>query len=97
MGGRIPWRFAPFKLNVPAIIAFGNPLLDVYVFLKNKDILKKYDLMEDGEMELPNEKIQELLAVIALELISIFVNDCYMFTLYMFYTSIYLLPIAIAF
>ena len=67
MGGRIPWRFAPFKLKVPAIIAFGNPLLDVYVFLKNKDVLKKYDLMEDGEMELPNEKIQELLAVIALD------------------------------
>ncbi|XP_076664197.1 adenosine kinase isoform X2 [Andrena cerasifolii] len=67
MGGRIPWRFASFKLKAPAIIAFGNPLLDVYVFLKNKDVLKKYDLMEDGEMELPNEKIQELLAVIALD------------------------------
>ncbi|XP_053976661.1 adenosine kinase-like [Hylaeus volcanicus] len=58
----IPLRIASLELNVPAIIAFGNPLLDVYVFLKNKDFLKKYDLTEDGELELPVEKIQEILA-----------------------------------
>ncbi|XP_076638394.1 adenosine kinase isoform X1 [Colletes latitarsis] len=59
---KIPLKIAFLKQNVPAVVAFGNPLLDVYVFLKNKDILKKYDLTEDGEMELPNEKMQEILA-----------------------------------
>lgn len=66
------------KLDVPAVVAFGNPLLDIYVTLKNDDLLKKYNLSADGEMELPAEKMQELLADLPLELISIFVNNYYM-------------------
>ncbi|OAD62368.1 Adenosine kinase [Eufriesea mexicana] len=64
---KIPLRKSITKLDVPAIIAFGNPLLDVYVSLKNEDLLKKYNLMVDGETELPHEKMQELLADLQLE------------------------------
>lgn len=84
----VPLRESIAKLDVPAVVAFGNPLLDIYVTLKNDDLLKKYNLSADGEMELPAEKMQELLADLPLELISIFVNNCYMLTVHMFYTNI---------
>lgn len=87
---KVSLRRSIAKLDCPAIIAFGNPLLDVYVTIKNDDLLKKFNLPTDGEIELPVEKMQELLADLPLELISIFVNTCYMFTLCIFYTSIYL-------
>ncbi|XP_076249509.1 adenosine kinase [Calliopsis andreniformis] len=64
---RIPLRIALLRLKNPSIVAFGNPLLDVYVFMKNKDFLKKYNLIEDGEMELPSEKMQEILANLPLD------------------------------
>lgn len=49
-------------LAVPAVVSFGNPLLDIVVTLENDDILEKYGLKVDGEVELPEEKIQDLLA-----------------------------------
>lgn len=70
---KVPLRVAFSKLKTPVIIAFGNPLLDVYVFLKNKEFLKKHNLTEDGEMELSDDKMQELLADLPLELVNIFV------------------------
>ena len=38
---KIPLREAIAKLDVPAVVALGNPLLDAFVFLKNKDLLKR--------------------------------------------------------
>lgn len=62
MGDKEPLRKAIAKLEIPAIISFGNPLLDIYVTLKNEDLLKKYNLTVDGETELPAKKVQELIA-----------------------------------
>nr|XP_003705832.1 PREDICTED: adenosine kinase [Megachile rotundata]XP_012146744.1 PREDICTED: adenosine kinase [Megachile rotundata]XP_012146745.1 PREDICTED: adenosine kinase [Megachile rotundata] len=64
---KVPLREAIANLNVPAVVAFGNPLLDAFVFLKNKDLLKKHNLTIDGETELTTEKMQELLADLQLE------------------------------
>ncbi|EZA60860.1 hypothetical protein DMN91_008028 [Ooceraea biroi] len=50
------------RLDFPAIIAFGNPLLDIFVMLENDDLFKKYNLKTDGETELCEEKMQELTA-----------------------------------
>ncbi|CAL7945129.1 unnamed protein product [Xylocopa violacea] len=63
----IPLRKAIIKLKVPAVVAFGNPLLDIYVIIRNDDLLKKHNLKVDGEAEVSNEKIQELLADLPLE------------------------------
>ncbi|XP_029174849.1 adenosine kinase-like [Nylanderia fulva] len=59
---KIPLRKTIARLDFPAIIAFGNPLLDILVIVKNEDLLKKYNLKIDGEMELCEEKMQELIA-----------------------------------
>ncbi|XP_012242193.1 adenosine kinase [Bombus impatiens] len=64
---KVSLRKSIAKLDCPAIIAFGNPLLDVYVTIKNDDLLKKFNLPTDGEIELPVEKMQELLADLPLE------------------------------
>ncbi|XP_034195081.1 uncharacterized protein LOC117611252 [Osmia lignaria lignaria] len=64
---KIPLREAIAKLDVPAVVALGNPLLDAFVFLKNKDLLKKHNLTIDGETELTEEKMQELMADLQLE------------------------------
>lgn len=63
----VPLRKSIAKLDVPAVVAFGNPLLDIYVKLENDDLLKKYNLSADGEMELSAAKMQELLADLPLE------------------------------
>lgn len=55
------------KLETPAILAFGNPLLDTYVTLNSDNLLKKYNLTVDGETELPEEQMQELMADLPLE------------------------------
>ncbi|KAG7204790.1 hypothetical protein KM043_005197 [Ampulex compressa] len=68
MAEKIPLREAIAKCGLPAIIAFGNPLVDTLVVLKNDDLLKKYNLTLDGEMELSDKKIQELLADLPPEL-----------------------------
>lgn len=65
-----PLRKALAGLEVPTVMAFGNPLLDILVNVKDTDILKKYDLTVDGETELPSEKMQELLADLSQELMS---------------------------
>lgn len=64
-----PLRESIKNLNAPAIIAFGNPLLDMFVKIKDNDLLKKYNLNVDGEAEFSEDKMQELLADIPQELI----------------------------
>ncbi|XP_014487119.1 PREDICTED: adenosine kinase-like isoform X1 [Dinoponera quadriceps] len=58
---KIPLRKAIVRLDYPAIISFGNPLLDIFVALESDDLLKKYNLRSDGETELCETKIQELI------------------------------------
>ncbi|XP_031840146.1 uncharacterized protein LOC116430324 [Nomia melanderi] len=58
----VPSQIASLNPNMPVVLAFGNPLLDVYVHLKDKEFLSKYGLAEYGEVELPHKKIQEILA-----------------------------------
>lgn len=62
-----PLRESIKNLNAPAIIAFGNPLLDMFVKIKDNDLLKKYNLNVDGEAEFSEDKMQELLADIPQE------------------------------
>lgn len=50
------------KLKSPAVVSFGNPLLDVAVILNDDNFLEKYGLSVEGEMELPEDKIQEIMA-----------------------------------
>ncbi|XP_012269949.2 adenosine kinase-like [Athalia rosae] len=52
---------AIMTVEVPAVVGFGNPLLDIYTSLESDDILKKYNLEVDGEQELPVEIIQQLI------------------------------------
>lgn len=78
---KIPLRKAIIRLDYPAIIAFGNPLLDIFVVLQNDDLLKKYNLRMDGETELCETKIQELITDLPPELMSIFVGVCFVFAL----------------
>ncbi|XP_011638464.1 adenosine kinase-like [Pogonomyrmex barbatus] len=59
---KIPLRKTITRLDFPAIIAFGNPLLDIFVILKNDELFKKYSLKIDGEMELCEKKLQELIS-----------------------------------
>ncbi|XP_012219629.1 uncharacterized protein [Linepithema humile] len=59
---KIPLRKTIARLDFPAIISFGNPLLDIYVVLKNDELLKKHNLTVDGETELSEKKMQELIA-----------------------------------
>lgn len=51
----------------------------MFVKIKDNDLLKKYNLNIDGEAEFSEDKMQELLADIPQELISIFINNCYTF------------------
>lgn len=78
---KIPLRKAVARLDFPAIIAFGNPLLDIYVILKNDELIKKYNLKVDGETELCEKKLQELIADLPSELMNTFVTACFMFAL----------------
>ncbi|KZC10104.1 Adenosine kinase, partial [Dufourea novaeangliae] len=55
-----PLRPTSLNLNMPTVIAFGNPLLDIYVHLKDKEFLNKHGLAENGEIELPFKKIEEI-------------------------------------
>lgn len=68
---KIPLRKIITRLDFPAILSFGNPLLDIYVILKNDDLLKKHNLKIDGETELSEKKMQELIADLPPELVNI--------------------------
>lgn len=83
MAEKISLRQAIALLDVPAVIAFGNPLLDIFVVLQDDDLLKKYNLKMDGETELCEKKLQELIADLPSELMSILNRVCFMFALYM--------------
>lgn len=74
---KIPLKKAIIRLDYPAIVAFGNPLLDILVILQNDDLLKKYNLKPDGETELCEKKMQELMADLPAELMRIFVKVCF--------------------
>lgn len=82
---KIPLRKTIARLDFPAVIAFGNPLLDILVILKNDELIKKYNLKIDGETELCEKKLQELIADLPSELINTmnFVKMCFMFALYL--------------
>ncbi|XP_018339253.1 PREDICTED: adenosine kinase-like isoform X2 [Trachymyrmex septentrionalis] len=58
---KIPLRKTIARLDFPAIIAIGNPLLDILVILKNDELIKKHNLKIDGETELCEKKLQELI------------------------------------
>ncbi|XP_033322449.1 uncharacterized protein LOC117218248 [Megalopta genalis] len=57
----VPTRLTSLNPNMPVVLAFGNPLLDVCLHLKDKEFLNKYGLAEDGEVELPYKKIEQML------------------------------------
>lgn len=48
-------------LSLPAIACFGNPLLDIVVTLDGNDFLEKNSLKVDGEVELSEHRIQDIL------------------------------------
>lgn len=50
------------NLKLPAVVAFGNPLLDVVSTIQDDNLLEKYKLKVDSELELPEEIIQQILA-----------------------------------
>lgn len=66
---KIPLRKTIARLDFPAIITFGNPLLDILVIVKNDELFKKYNLKIDGETELCEKKMQELITDLPSELI----------------------------
>lgn len=78
---KIPLRRTIARLDFPAVIAFGNPLLDTLVILKNDELIKKHDLKTDGEAELCDEKLQELIVDLPPELMNIFVGMRYVCTI----------------
>lgn len=49
-------------LQLPAVVAFGNPLLDVVSNIQDDNLLEKYKLKVDSEIELSEDIIQEILA-----------------------------------
>jgi adenosine kinase len=77
------------RLDFPAIIAFGNPLLDIFVILKSDELLKKYNLKMDGETELCEKKMQELIADLPSELINMFIK-IYLYLYYIYKFCFYL-------
>ncbi|KAK0178521.1 hypothetical protein PV327_007403 [Microctonus hyperodae] len=50
------------SLQSPAVVAFGNALLDVVVTIRDDELLEKYKLKGDNEIEHPEDVIQQILA-----------------------------------
>jgi len=71
---KIPLRKTIARLDFPAIIAVGDPLLDILVVLKNDELFKKYNLEINGETHLCEKKLQELITDLPPELINIFIR-----------------------
>ncbi|XP_066590352.1 uncharacterized protein [Prorops nasuta] len=61
-------RQAISDLARPAVLAFGNPLLDIHVRLRDDTLLRKYGLKTDDEKELPRDIIEKLIADLPTEL-----------------------------
>ena len=61
-------------LRLPAVISFGNPLLDIVVTLNSNYIFEKYGLKVDGEVELPQNELQDLLDQLPPELVYKFIH-----------------------
>ncbi|XP_011861477.1 PREDICTED: adenosine kinase isoform X2 [Vollenhovia emeryi] len=78
---KIPLRKTIARLDFPAVIAFGNPLLDILVVLKNDELIKKYNLKVDGETELCEKRLQELIADLPSELMNTFVRTRFVLAL----------------
>lgn len=55
------------SLKLPAVVAFGNPLLDVVVTIRDDGLLEKYKLKGDNEIEHPEDVIQQILAELPTE------------------------------
>ncbi|XP_011300901.1 adenosine kinase [Fopius arisanus] len=53
-------------LKTPAVVMFGNPLMDFVVTLEDESILEKYQLPMDGEIEIEETKISQILADLSL-------------------------------
>lgn len=60
-----PLRAALANVEFPAVVAFGNPLLDIIVHLDSDEILNKFNLKTDEQREVTPETIQEILAEIS--------------------------------
>lgn len=54
--------------QLPAVIAFGNPLLDIITRINGNDLLLKYNLKVDGQAELSTDETQQLLQELPPEL-----------------------------
>lgn len=51
-----------FQLKMPfLVLAFGNPLMDISITLKDCSILTKYGLLDDDQRELDSEVIDAIL------------------------------------
>lgn len=46
----------------PVVMAFGNPLLDIILTKDENNLLEKYDLKIDGQMELEAKIMDQLFA-----------------------------------
>lgn len=46
----------------PVVMAFGNPLLDIILTKDDNDLLSKYNLKIDGETELEEKEMEQLIA-----------------------------------
>lgn len=45
----------------PKLLVFGNPLLDITVQINDDELLNKYNLERNGQMEVPFEKLAKLI------------------------------------
>lgn len=55
--------FSKEQTSVKPIMAlFGNPLLDISVFLPNEDILTKYNISRNSESEITVETMEAMMA-----------------------------------
>ena len=73
--------------QLPAVIAFGNPLLDIIVKVKESSILFKHGLEIDGQMEMSPEKIQQILQDLPQELMSVLTERHLVFASLIFYKT----------
>ncbi|KAK0075131.1 hypothetical protein PV325_007320 [Microctonus aethiopoides] len=62
MNGKQSLQKAIASLQSPAVVAFGNALLDVVVTIRGDELLEKYKLKGDNEIEHPEDVIQQILA-----------------------------------
>lgn len=47
-------------MKCPKLLVFGNPLLDVTIKISDDEILKKYDIEKNGQLEVPLDTLTNL-------------------------------------